>query len=78
MKKIITITHELIELMHSNGLTAETLAPVVGLTSSTFSLRKHGIVSWELDRCYQILDVLGEKRENIYKYFIGGKHETHY
>jgi DNA-binding XRE family transcriptional regulator len=71
-----TITNELIYAMKSKGLTADVLASLVGLTSSTFSFRKRGRVHWELEKCYMILDILEIPRNEIYKYFVGGSNQV--
>lgn len=67
-----SVTNELGAAMHKAHLTAETLAPLVGLTGETWSLRRKCHVQWELEKCFQILDILGIPRDQIYKYFVGG------
>lgn len=67
-----TISYELMQAIHKAGFTCETLAPLVGLTGATFSLRKKGKVDWGLNECYGILDILKIPRSEITKYFVGG------
>jgi DNA-binding Xre family transcriptional regulator len=68
-RKPITISSELIEIMKNKGIKSENLALSIGLSPASFSLRKHGNVPWELEKCYQILDILEIPRSDIARYF---------
>jgi DNA-binding Xre family transcriptional regulator len=68
-RKPITINSELFAIMKNKGITSENLALTVGLSPASFSLRKHGNVSWELEKCFQILDILEIPRSDIARYF---------
>lgn len=69
---MVTITKDLTKRIRAAGYTYETLAPLVGLTGSMFTIRKRGRVHWELDICYKILDILEIPRSQIEDFFIGG------
>jgi DNA-binding Xre family transcriptional regulator len=68
-RKPITINTELFEIMKNKGIKSENLALSIGLSPASFSLRKHGNVPWELEKCYQILDILEIPRSDIARYF---------
>lgn len=67
-----TVSNELVKAIWDAGFTCSTIAPLVGLTGATFSLRRKGRVDWGLNECYHILDILNIPREQITKYFVGG------
>lgn len=69
---ITTISNELIQAIKNANLTLETLCPMIGMTPSNFSQRKHGRVDFGLNECYQILDILKIPRNQIEHYFVGG------
>lgn len=69
---MVTVTNELIQAIWDANFTCETIAPLVGLTGATFSLRKKGRCSWGLNECYGILDILKIPRDQITRYFVGG------
>jgi len=70
-KRPITIHPELFRIMRGKGYTNEVMAAMVGLSAASFSLRKHGAINWELDKCYRILDILDIPRTELPRYFAG-------
>ena len=68
-KKPITVHPDLFRVMRKQGFTNENMAAMVGLSAASFSLRKHGVINWELDKCYRILDILEIPRTELPRYF---------
>ena len=66
---MITITKDLHDAIRKSGHTQKTIAPLIGLTGATFSLRKKGKVSWELDKCLLLMRILHIPKEDIFTYF---------
>ena len=71
-----TITEELHIAIKQSGHTQETIAPLIGLTGATFSLRKKGKVSWELDKCFRLVKLLNLPDDDIRRYFTTDKEDT--
>lgn len=69
--KPITVHPDLFRIMRKQGFTNENMAAMVGLSAASFSLRKHGVINWELDKCYRILDILNIPRTELPRYFSG-------
>lgn len=69
---MITITKEFSQAIRARGLTQETFAPLIGLSSAQFSCRKNGRVSWELDKVYKSMQFLNLPINKIQDYFVGG------
>jgi len=69
MKRLITLHPDITNIMRSKGITSENLALTVGLSPASFSLRKHNKVPWEIQKAYQILDILEIPRSDIAMYF---------
>ena len=70
-KKPTTIHPALFEIMRRKRITNENMAAMIGLSGASFSLRKHGNINWELDKVYQILDILEIPRSDMPRYFSG-------
>lgn len=66
---MITITKDLHDAIRKSGHTYKTIAPLIGLTGATFSYRKTGKVSWELDKILLLMDILHIPRTEIFTYF---------
>jgi transcriptional regulator with XRE-family HTH domain len=69
MKRLITLHPDITNIMRSKGITNENLAAMIGLSAASFSLRKHGHVPFEIQKAYQILDILEIPRSDIARYF---------
>jgi hypothetical protein len=70
---MVTISLELKEAIRAAGFTCSSIAPLVGITGATFSHKKKGRIDWRLNECYGILDILNIPRDQITRYFVGGK-----
>lgn len=68
---MITITKDLHDAIRKSGHTQKTIAPLIGLTGATFSYRKTGKVSWELDKILLLMKILHIPKEEIFTYFRG-------
>ena len=69
MKRLITLHPDITNIMRSKGITNENMAYFLGLSPASFSLRKHNKVPFEIQKAYQILDILEIPRSDIAKYF---------
>ena len=68
-KKPIAIHPELFEIMHKKGIRNENMAAMIGLSGASFSLRKHREVILDVDRAYEILEILNIPKHKFTKYF---------
>jgi predicted transcriptional regulator len=69
MKRLITLHPDITNIMRSKGITNENMACMLNLSPASFSLRKHNKVPWEIQKAYQILDILEIPRSDIARYF---------